>query len=249
MSKKQKKPSFLINLLCNIILPSLLLEKGDRIFGADHNVLILILSLALPLGYAAWDYIEHRHKNYISILGAVNVLGTGGFALMEIEGIWFAIKEAFFPFILGIGVLASEYFTKPFFVSFLKDSHALNFDKILAQVDSLNRKSDWNMLIKNANRLFALSFFVSSGLNFLLAKFIFKPIPTDLEPSARTLLLNAQIAEMTWKGYIVIALPLLIFMMLVFWYLLRGIYSITGLKPDDVLNQSEPASASSSGKS
>jgi hypothetical protein len=241
---RKKQPSVFVNLVFNIILPTLILEKGEKIFGPGNTIYALALGLFIPLAYAAWDYLKHRHKNYISILGAVNVLGTGGFALLELDGIWFAVKEAFFPLILGLGVIISEYFKKPFFTTFLRDSQAFNWALIEAKVKESGNTRSWHQLLKNSNRLFALSFFISAALNFLLARSIFKPLPLELLDDERTHLLNTQIAEMNWKGYVVIALPLLIFMMLVFWQLLRGIYKITGLTADAVTHQSSDSESS-----
>src|SRR5262249_11902828 len=100
----------LLNILINILLPVMVLNKGGKFLDPKMT---LIRALTFTLVYGIQEYLRRGHKNYVSLLGAVNILLTGGLALMKLEGIWFACKEASLPLVLGILVLASRWSENP----------------------------------------------------------------------------------------------------------------------------------------
>ena len=59
--------------------------------------------------------------NYISVLGLLNILFSGILTILALGGIWFAVKEAFFPLLIGGFVLASSFTLNPFFKTILND--------------------------------------------------------------------------------------------------------------------------------
>src|SRR5689334_6352051 len=95
-----------LNLVINIFLPVMILNKGSLYLDPR---LTLLVALCFPLAYGIQDYIRRRHKNYVSLLGMVNIALTGSLALMQLQGIWFAIKEACLPALLGVLVLGSAW--------------------------------------------------------------------------------------------------------------------------------------------
>ena len=73
---KQNNP--LIELLINIVVPSVILMKlsGDQDLGA---VRALLLALAFPLSWGAFDLVRRRKLNFFAALGlAVGGADTGG---------------------------------------------------------------------------------------------------------------------------------------------------------------------------
>lgn len=239
MKPNAKKENPLLNIVINIILPVFILNKAEKWDHPQSALIALAAALALPIGYGLWDYFKNDRKNLVAVLGVVNVSFTGGFALLQLDGFWFSIKEAFFPLLLGVGVLGSQYFNKPFFASLLKNSGAFNWPLIESRAEILGKKPELKQLLKSSNLLFAASFFISSLLNLILALSIFKPIEATLSEIQKQQLLNQQIAEMTWKGYVVIALPLMFFMAFIFWFFVRGIKRHTGLQFEDFAGESE----------
>ena len=103
-AETQENP--LVSLLFNIAIPALILyklstpERLGPVWG-------LLAGLAFPLGYGLYDFARRRRTNFISILGFVSILLTGGFGLMELDGIWFAVKEASIPALIGLAVIGS----------------------------------------------------------------------------------------------------------------------------------------------
>lgn len=228
-AKNRENP--LINLLANVVLPVFILNKLSKF----NPVLALALALAFPLGYGAWSYIQAKKVNYISLLGLINTLFTGGFALMKLEGIWFAVKEAGFPFIIGCFVLLSSFKENPFLGMMLVDTGALNIEDIRERLTQNNTHAGFLELLKKSTFYFSLTFFFSALLNFILAVTIFKKIPLDLPEASRSEMLNGQIAQMTWMGYAVIFVPSVILFFVIMFFFFRKLTRLTGLAFDKLL--------------
>src|SRR5437868_520242 len=82
-----KNENPLLSLIINILIPVMVLNKGVHYLGPNGALWALLISLSFPLAYGLRDYVIHRHKNYVSILGAVNACLTGGLALFQLTGI------------------------------------------------------------------------------------------------------------------------------------------------------------------
>jgi hypothetical protein len=232
---KEKKENPLLNIALNILLPVWVLNAGSKYDHPWAAEVALGLGLMFPIIYGLWDYRTNGRRNFVSLLGVFNVLLTGGFALFELTPFWFVVKEAIFPLVLGLGVLSSQWIGKQaFFEMIVRNSGSLDFTKVDTRVNELGIASRMNSLFRKSNMLFASSFFVSALLNLLLATKVFISIPTDLPTAQRKLLLNEQIAQMTWKGWVVIALPLTLFMMVIFWFFFKRLKVLTGLDLDDL---------------
>src|SRR5665213_3411599 len=100
----------LLSLVVNILIPVMILNKGGHYISSQ---LTLLVALCFPLVYGIQDYVRRKHKNYVSLVGLVNILLTGSLALMSLNGIWFAFKEATLPSVLGCLVLFSAWTTTP----------------------------------------------------------------------------------------------------------------------------------------
>ena len=110
MNKQTTQDHPFVSLAFNIVIPVLVLQKLTSKLGPTYT---LLLALLFPLAYGAYDYLKNHNKNWISVLGVVNTLFTGGFALLKLGGLWFAVKEAAFPLIIGVAVLVSNYLKTP----------------------------------------------------------------------------------------------------------------------------------------
>lgn len=198
----------LLNILINILLPVIVLNKGSKFLDPKMTLLV---ALAFPLVYGLQDYFRRGHKNYVSLLGMVNILLTGGLALMKLEGIWFAFKEASLPLVLGLLVLASRWSETPAAKVIFCNPHVLNMDLIESKLAEFSRQKDFLGLLRRTTLWLSLSFLISAIMNFVIAFGIFVDIDPALEVTAHEQVLNEQIARMTWMGYVVIAVPLMAF--------------------------------------
>ena len=228
-----------LNLILDIILPVMILNKLSPYLGERGPLIALGLAISLPLGHGLYDFWKEKKINWISLLGLLNVLLTGGFAVLKLEGIWFALKEASFPALIGIFVFFSSYSKKPLFSFFLNQPGVFSTEKIEQRLEELGKQSAYDDLIKRCTLFFSGTFFISAFLNFYLAIGIFKGIDIGLPENQKAELLNSQIAEMTWKGYVVIALPLMVITTSLFYYCLRNLSKITQLSLNDLMNGPE----------
>ena len=246
MSRQKKKPeNQFLNIAFNILLPVLVLNKLGPRLGEHGALWALAIGVALPVGYGIYDYKVRREKNWISLLGVINVLFSGGFALFKFEGSWFALKEAFFPLLIGVAVLISNMINKPFIKTLFWNEQILDIEKIEVHIKQKNTTTQLRPVFKVATYLFSLSFFISAALNYILARRIFTPLDPSLTDGAANAALNEQIAKMTWQGYIVIALPMMLFMGLILWYFLSQIKKISGLSVEELLPHDHSSSSPS----
>lgn len=232
--KSAQRENPLVNILFNIVIPIFILNKGSKLLGLGSRE-ALIVALAFPIFYGIYDYVKQGKANYISILGILNVGFTGGFALMEFEGIWFAVKEASFPILVGSFVLFSAFTKNPFVKTLFLNPQLLKMDSIQLSISAKNAQVEFESLLKNGTILLSLSFVLSAILNFSLAYYIFTPIALDLPPEQRSEVLNGQIALMTQWSFIVIMIPSMLSLIAIMVYLFNQLKRITGLGNDEIL--------------
>ena len=226
----------LFNLLFNILIPVVILNKGHSLLGNNKGVLILLLALAFPLFYGFFDFIKNKRKNIVSVFGTLNVLFTGGLALYKLDGIWFAVKEAAFPLLLGVFVAVSAYTKKNFFEYLIRHSHLFKWNLIEEKTKALSSINHLKTLFKKATLMFSTSFFISAVLNFILALYIFSEKTTEgISSIEKEILLNQKIADMTWLGFVVIGLPMTVFAIGIFWWFLKQLTKITHLSMEQII--------------
>ena len=112
-------------------------------------------------------------------------------------------------------------------------------DLIQQKLDEKNKNDHYTQLIKKCTFFFSCTFFLSALLNFVLAIRIFKEIPQSLTENQKAEMLNSQIADMTWMGYIVIAIPLMVITTSLFYYCLRNLSKMTELSFNELMNTME----------
>ncbi|MEX0799229.1 MAG: VC0807 family protein [Bacteriovoracaceae bacterium] len=233
--QKTDNTKALKDLVINIIFPTIVLNNAGKYLGEHGGVKALIVALAIPLGYAAYDLVKNSNKNLIAAIGFVSLLLTGGLGLLQLEGFWFAVKEAGIPLLIGLIVLGSAFSRKPLVKLFIFNKALMQTEKIKEALKANNRELMFEKLLKKTTFLLSLSFFLSSLINYKLAINIFKDIPAHLSEAARSELLNQQIAEMTWQGYVIMLIPSMVSMGLILWYLSKGIEKHTGYSFNDVI--------------
>jgi hypothetical protein len=156
-------------------------------------------------------------------------------AVLGLDGIWFSIKEAFFPAIIGVFVWFSASTKNPFIRTMLINPHTLNVDRIEEQLRQHQKEIEFEQLLRKGTQLLSFSFFFSALLNFVLAERIFLPLDPTLNAELKAQALNQQIAQMTTWSSVVILVPSVIILMGILWYLLKEIRILTGLKTEEIL--------------
>ncbi len=221
------KPRPLIDLLISIVLPSIILMKlsGDADLGATRA---LIFALSLPIGWGLFELIKYKKFNFVALLGLVSVLLTGGISLLKLDTQWLAVKEAAIPALIGIAVLVSTKTRYPLIKSLIYNPNILAVDKIKQRLDESDNEWEFNLRLLNATYFLSSTFFFSAVMNFVLAKWIVTS-PTG------SVAFNEELGHLTLLSYPVIAIPSMVMMMAIFYYLWRSIKGLTGLTLEEIM--------------
>jgi intracellular septation protein A len=221
------KPNPLFDLLITLIIPSLILMKlsGPDELGAANA---LLLALAFPLAWGARDLIGRRKVNLLAVLGLVSVLLTGGIGLLQLDTQWLAIKEAAVPGLIGLAVVISAYTSRPLVRVLLFSPALMNVARIQASLDERCNVAAFETRLRTATWMLGGSFFFSAVMNYLLATWI-------VTSPAGTAAFNEELGRLTLLSYPVIALPSMLIMMAVLYYLARTIHELAGLKLSEAL--------------
>jgi len=222
-----KKDSLLLNLAVNILIPTLILSKlsGEDKLGVEWAI---IVALAFPIAYGIRDIKRSGKFSLFSILGIFSVALTGGMALLELPPQYIVIKEAAIPGIFAIATLVSLKTRYPLVKTFLFNDTIMQVDKVSAALEQNQSEAAFENALKNASYLMALSFVVSSILNYILAKVILVSAPG-------TEAFNAELGKMNALSIPVIAIPATIVMMFALFYLFKQIKKLTQLELEDIL--------------
>ncbi len=228
-----QKNESLHNILFNILIPVLILNKGHKL-GLEPQYSV-ILALSFPLFFAIKSLIKSKKINYIALLGLFNVLVSGTLTLLALGGIWFAIKEAAFPLLIGIFVLFSSFTEKPFFKTLFMNPTTFDLEKIESHLDTADKKLQFAQLMKSTTQLLSLSFLTSATFNFFVSLRIFTPLPVSFTHSEKQALLNQQLSQMTLLSMGVILVPSILFLGSIMYFTFRKIHTLTGLTTDDLI--------------
>lgn len=232
MDTPAKKPSPLVEILVNVVIPSLILMKlstPERL----GTVNALILALAFPIIYGSYDLIRNRHVNYIAILGLVSVLLTGGIGLFKLDVKWLAIKEASIPAIIGIAVIITGFTRSPLVKKLIFNPLIMATEKVEAKLISAQNLKLFDQKLRFANHCLAGTFVFSAIMNYALAKII-------VTSETGTVAFNEELGKMTFLSYPVIAIPSMVMLLGIMWYVIHTIKKLTGLSLEEIFDKDSP---------
>lgn len=223
----QQKPRPFLDLIISIVIPSVILMKlsGPDKLGAT---MALVIALAFPIGYGLYELIFHGKRNGMALLGVISVMLTGGIGLLKIDAQWLAVKEAAIPLCIGVGVLIANKLGYPLVRKLLFNPAIMNVDKIHEELEKKQNTQLFNTRLDNANTLLAGTFLFSAVMNYLLAKAI---VTSESGSTA----FNEELGRMTLLSYPVIAIPSMIMMLGIFWFIWRTVNRLTGLTLEEIM--------------
>ncbi|WP_413111497.1 VC0807 family protein [Thaumasiovibrio sp. DFM-14] len=227
--EKQKKSSPLFEIVFNVFLPSFILMKlsGEAQLG---TVGALIVALSFPLIYGGYELIRYRKFNFIALLGFVSVLLTGGIGLLQLDTKWLALKEALIPGLIGVAVLASTYTKYPVVKKMIFNDSILNLSLIRSRLEETGKEDAFDRCLLTSNYLFASTFLFSSVMNYVLATWI-------VTSPAGTEAFNEELGRLTLVSYPMIAIPCIIMMLGIFYFVWRQIRAMTDLETEEIFQQ------------
>ena len=227
MTQQENKPTgFFAQILFNIFIPVIILTRfsSDEYLGPSLGVAI---ALAFPLGFGLWELKKVGKFSFISILGIVSVLLTGGISLLELDVKYIAIKEALVPGLIAIAIFVSQHTKYPLLKTMLFNQNTLDVERIekaLADKGNLDKLPKVQTVASN---ILGASFIFSSAMNYILAKIIVVS-PTGTEA------FNNELGRMTALSYPVIAIPSMILFFVALYYLLNSIKKLSGLTLEEM---------------
>ena len=226
-AKSAKKESSLLNLLVNIVIPTVILIyfSGEEHLGIKTAI---ILALSFPLLYGLKEFIDTKKLNIFSVIGIISILLTGTMTLLEMPPEYIAIKEATIPGLFALLTLISLKTRYPIVKVVLYNDKIMQTDKVDAALDNLGNQAAFERVLVNASYLLAASFVLSSVLNYILATVILIS-----EPGTEAF--NAELGKMNALSFPVIAIPATIIMLFAMFYLFKQIKLLTRLELDDIL--------------
>ena len=230
-AEEEQKSRPFIDLLVSIIIPSIVLMKlsGPENLGATKA---LILALAFPVGWGMYELVTQRKKNWIALLGVVSVLLTGGIGLLKLDAGWLAVKEAAVPSVIGLGILIAHKLGFPAIKKLLLNPKMFQIDRIESELEKRGNRQQFNKRLDAANYFLAGTFGFSAVMNYVLAKWI-------VTSESGTTEFNEELGRMTLLSYPMIAIPSMIMMLCIFWFLWRTIRKQTGLSLEEIMVVSE----------
>lgn len=224
----QRPAHSLLELAFTIFVPALVLMKfsSEDALGAINA---LLLALAFPLGWGAFEMVRQGKPGWLAVLGLVSVLLTGGIGLLALDPQWLAIKEAAVPGVIGLAVLISARTRYPLVRTLLYNPAVVDVTRVQQQLDERGTADVFEQRLLLANTLLASTFFFSSAMNYALATWI-------VTSPAGSTAFNEELGRLTLLSYPMIALPSMLMMMAVLIFLARTVHSLTGLKFAEMLH-------------
>lgn len=229
----QSKPNPLLEIGITVLVPAFILMKlssPERLgtLGA------LLLALAFPLAWGVWDGVRRRKLNWFSVLGVVSTLLTGGIGLLKLDAQWLAVKEAAVPAMIGLAVLGSNFTKSPLIRVLVFNADLFDVPKVNAALAARGNAVPFELRLRTGTFLLAGTFFFSAVANYVLARLV-------VSAPAGTEAFNEQLGRLTLLSYPVIAIPSMLMMMALMFWLARGAKQLTGLDLGDMLNGGAPA--------
>lgn len=225
----KRRPGVLANLAFNIVIPTLIMTKlsGEDRLGPLFSI---VVALAFPIAYGIRDYLRAHKPNFFSLLGIVSVLLTGGMSLLQLDPQYIAIKEATIPGLLGLATLASTWTRWPLVRTFLFNEQVMRVDVVHEALRQHGTERQFERRLQIASWMVAGSFFLSSVLNYGLARYLLVSPPG-------TPAFTEELGKMTALSFPVIALPSTVVLVAALFYLLQGVQKLTHLQLEDLFQE------------
>jgi hypothetical protein len=224
---KPKKPNALLEIAITIVVPAVILMK---LSGATQlgPLRALLLALAFPLAWGVWDGWRRRRLNWLSVLGVISTLLTGGIGLLQLDAQWLAVKEAAVPLAIGLAVLGSAWTRQPLIRILVFNADLFDVERVHKALAERGTEAAFEARLRQGTVLLSGTFFFSAIANYVLARWI-------VTSPAGSEAFNQELGRLTLLSYPIIALPSMVMMMALMFWLARGARRLTGLELEQML--------------
>ncbi len=226
-TKNAHKGGFFSNLLFNIVIPVVILTKfsEESALGPAWSI---VVALAFPVAYGLWEMKQTGKLNGFSVLGVISVLLTGGISLLHLDPKYIAIKEAAIPGFIGLAVLVSQKSHRSVVKMLIFNDQIIQIESVYEALKRHNTESLFEKKMSIVTYMVASSFFLSSFLNYVLAKIVLQSSPGTAE-------FSAELGRMTALSYPVIVIPSMIVLIAALWFLIIQLKSLTKLSLEELM--------------
>lgn len=257
MLPASSKPNAFTSILINIIIPVLILEhcssgssnplqplEGQKIWELGP-IWGMTVALLFPISYGVLSLITRRKVELMSGIGLAGVLLTGiiSYSVISAQGSisphtpWlFATKEALIPFVLAMAVLASIKSESPLLNTFLFNPDVFNIPLIECKIQENKSQNIYEQLLKRCNYMIAGALCLSSIANFALAFYLLSPV-LSLAKNEQQLAYNLAVGSITWWGFLIIGIPIVLVFAFVLFHLLAHLEKLCGLPRQELLQR------------
>jgi len=225
-------PSPWLEIAVTILLPSVVLmqaSSADRLGPTGA----LLLALTFPLGWGLNSWRQRRGFGTMAAIGLVSTLLTGGIGVLQLDGSWFAVKEAGVPALLGLAVAVSAFTPKPLIHALLLQPSLFDVPRLQAALAARGATEAFAQRMRQATLWLSSTFAVSAVLNYVLASWL-------VSSPAGTEAFNAELGRFTLVSWPAIALPMMALSMALLWWIGRGTQQMAGLHLTDLLHGAQP---------
>jgi hypothetical protein len=217
----------LFEIFITVLLPALvlmMLSKPERL----GTTWALVLALAFPLFWGVKEAVTKRKTSWMAVLGVVSTLLTGGIGLMKVDPFWLAVKEAAVPALIGVVVLGSNWTRWPLIRILVFNPTLFDVDRVNAALAQRGTTVPFELRLRTGTLWLAGTFFFSAVMNFVLARWI-------VTSPAGSEAFNEELGKLTLVSYPAIAVPSMLMMMGLMWWLATGARKLTGLDLAEML--------------
>ncbi len=228
-SPAQGNPLF--EIVITILVPAIILmqlSRADRLGTTGA----LLLALAFPVGWGLRDAITKRKLSWLALLGVVSTLLTGGIGLLKVDPFWLAVKEAAVPALIGLVVLGSNWTRWPLIRVLVFNPTLFDVDKVQRALAERGNTVPFELRLRTGTMGLAGTFFFSAVMNWVLARWI-------VTSPGGTEAFNEELGRLTLLSYPVIALPSMVMMAALMFWLARGAKALTGLDLGEMMRGGE----------
>ncbi len=224
--KEVTKPNPLLEIGVTIIVPAIILMKLSGP-GRLGTLDALLVALAFPLLWGLWDGWRRHKLNWLSVLGVVSTLLTGGIGLLALNAKWLAVKEAAVPSLIGLVILGSAWTRSPLIRLMVFNASLFDVDRVHAALEERNNSALFEQRLRTGTILLAATFFFSAVANYILTRWV-------VNSTAGTEAFNEELGRLTLLSYPIVAVPSMLMMMALMFWLARSAKALTGLDLGDM---------------
>ncbi len=231
----------LLNVLLSVLAPVMVLDycsiSGPELWQLG-TAPAMCLALSLPLGFGVWTFIQSRRVEPLTLFGLLGTILTGVVTIYANTGgsdairpdtpWWYAAKEAAIPLLLCGAVMVTARRQDSLLRLLLYSDSIFDIPAIEKAIDEKAQQPAYQSLLWRASLFLGLSLIVSAVGNFILSLCFLLPV-LDQPAAQQALEYNYAVGRMTWWGYLVIGVPLLLTLVCVLRHLIARLEALTGL--------------------